>query len=96
MGNNVDDAALTTALHHSTHDAQTAYRIASPCLLCLWFSCLWTQHVAHRPDCILCSVSKTTQHVLALCNNHSLAADVVTKAFGPAWDRGEIPQSVLC
>ena len=45
-----------------------------------------TQHVYHRPKCVLCNVLETTKHAVAYCKFMGFAADVVLKAFGPVWD----------
>ena len=44
-----------------------------------------TQHVYHRPNCILCAVPKTTRHAVAFCKFMGFAIDVVHKAYGPVW-----------
>ena len=44
-----------------------------------------TQHVYHRPNCILCAVPEMTRHAVAFCKFMAFAVDAVHKAFGPVW-----------
>ena len=44
-----------------------------------------TQHVYHRPKCVLCDVLETTRHAVAFCKFMGFASDVVVKSFGPLW-----------
>ena len=46
----------------------------------------------HQPTCVMCSVSKTFNHVLSRCKFWPMACDIVTKAFGPMWG----PTGVVC
>ena len=44
-----------------------------------------TQHVYHRPNCILCAVPEMTRHAVAFYKFMGFAADAVHKSFGPVW-----------
>ena len=44
-----------------------------------------TQHVYHRPKCVLCDVLETTRHAVAFCKFMRFVSNVVVKSFGPLW-----------
>ena len=46
-----------------------------------------TQKAYHQPNCDLCAKTETIKHVLSGCKFWSVACDIITKAFGPVWDR---------
>ena len=45
------------------------------------------QKAYHQPSCDLCAKTETIKHVLSGCKFWSVACDIITKAFGPVWDR---------
>ena len=51
-----------------------------------------TQKAYHQPNCVMCSVCETVNHVLSRCKFWLVACDIVTKALGPVWG----PTGAMC